>query len=151
MFSVTPFRRRGEVTTRDFPSDPLDIFDSFFRPMHSFVRGSGTFPRIDIHEDKKANRYVVKADLPGADPSKVSVDVSNEVLTISGDYEERRKEENKDGTLVYEERRNGSFSRSFTLPGISDQHVNAQYKDGVLTVTLPKAQAQKKAIPIEIS
>jgi HSP20 family protein len=146
MVSLIPFRRRGEVTTRDFGADPFDMFDAFFRPMVT-RGGQAICPKIDVHEQK--DKYVVKAELPGINPDDVKIDVQSEQFTISGSYESSEKKEEKDGTLIYSERRTGEFSRSFTLPGISEDKVDAVYKDGVLTVTLPKrTTAKEKTIAI---
>lgn len=146
MVSLIPFRRRGEVTTRDFGTDPFDLFDSFFHPM-TMRGGQSLCPKIDVHEQK--DKYVLKADLPGINPDDVKIDVQSDQFTISGSYESSEKKEEKNGTLIYSECRTGEFSRSFTLPGISEDKVDAVYKDGVLTVTLPKrANAKEKTIAI---
>lgn len=145
MVSLIPFRRRGEVTTRDF-SDPFDLMDSFFRPLA--MRSQGTTPHVDIHEQKDA--YVVKADLPGMRAEDISVDIDQGTLTISGTYASSKEEKDQSDVLVYSERRTGSFSRSFTLPGISRDHCDATMKDGVLTITLRKhASAKEKVIAVK--
>jgi HSP20 family protein len=103
-------------------------------------------PSVDIRETKDA--LVVQAELPGIDKKDVKVEVHNGVLTISG---ERRYEKDVTEDRVHRvERAYGSFSRSFSLPNnIDGNRVEAQMKDGVLEVRLPKHEsARPKAIEI---
>jgi HSP20 family protein len=97
-------------------------------------------PNVDIFENE--NELVVTAELPGIDPKDVELNVENNVLTISGD----RKLEFEDKKENYHrvERAYGSFSRSFSLPRlIDDSKIEAGYKDGVLTVHIPKHEKAK--------
>lgn len=105
-------------------------------------------PPVDIRETDDA--VVVHAELPGIDKKDVKLEVKDGVLTISGErrYEKDVKEEN----VHRIERSYGSFTRSFSLPtNIDDaEKVNAEMKDGVLTVRLPKREGAKpKAIEIQ--
>ena len=103
-------------------------------------------PAVDIYEDK--NNIIVKAELPGMKKEDLSIDVKNNVLTLSGErkHEEKTRKEN----FHRIERSYGKFSRSFTLPdSVKVDKVKANYKDGVLEITLPKAEeAKAKAILI---
>lgn len=93
-------------------------------------------PAVDIYEDEQGIH--VKADVAGVKPEDLSVDVENRVLTISG---ERKLESTSDDKGYHRvERRYGSFSRSFALASdVNPDDIKADYKDGVLTVLLPKA------------
>ena len=108
----------------------------------------GFVPAVDLKEEE--NRYVIQVDLPGIDPKDVEVSLENNVLTIKG---ERRTEaeETKEGYYRVE-RVYGSFLRRFTLPAeVDEERIEASYKDGVLTVVLPKKpEAVSKAKKIEI-
>jgi HSP20 family protein len=97
-------------------------------------------PNVDIFESDDA--LVVKAELPGIDPKDVELNVENNVLTISG---ERKLEfEDKKENYHRVERAYGSFSRSFSLPRLIDEtQIAADYKDGVLTVRVPKHEKAK--------
>ena len=104
-------------------------------------------PSVDIRETDDA--LLVQAELPGIDKKDVRLEVKDGVLTISGErrYEKDVKEEN----VHRIERSYGSFTRSFSLPtNIDADKVNAEMKDGVLSVRLPKRESAKpKAIEIE--
>ena len=105
-------------------------------------------PVVDIYEEK--DNIIVKAELPGIKKDEVSIEIKDNVLTLSGErkYEQEKKKENYHRI----ERFYGKFSRSFTLPEtVQVDKVKANYKDGVLEITLPKAEETKpKAIPIKI-
>jgi HSP20 family protein len=97
-------------------------------------------PSVDFSESKDA--YVVKAEIPGIDSKEIQVAVDNGVLTIKG--EKKQEKEQKDEHYHRVERSYGSFSRSVRLPGaIEGDRVSATFKNGVLTVSLPKSAAAK--------
>ncbi len=97
-------------------------------------------PRVDVTEDND-NLYV-SAELPGVDKKEVKVSVVGDVLTISGEKKTEQRDEKKNYYRI--ERSYGSFSRSFALPAeISVDKINAEFKDGVLHVTLPKTEEAK--------
>lgn len=106
-------------------------------------------PLTDITEDDK--EFLVKVELPEMKKEDVKVTVENGTLRITGE----RKAEKEEKTKKYHriERSYGSFERSFTLPGGADgTKVNAEYKDGVLAVHLPKtAEAKPKAIDVKVA
>lgn len=116
-------------------------FDDFFRsafdrePWTSSLEPAAFAPAVDIEEQEKA--FVITADLPGVKEKDISVKLEDDVLTLSGKREERN-EENKEGQRLAE-RRTGSFTRQFRLnPNVDVGKIEADYKDGVLAVTLPK-------------
>jgi HSP20 family protein len=106
-------------------------------------------PAIDIDEDNDA--FVVIADLPGLTKKDISINIKENMLTISGERKIEKKDENKN--YCRSERRYGSFKRSFQLTDqvIADK-ISASFKSGVLTVTVPKAEEVKpKEIEIKVS
>lgn len=112
-----------------------------------FQAERGVFvPDVDIQETPKA--YVFKADLPGMKDKDVEVSVTGNRLTLSGKREEEKHEEK--ASYHTWERSYGSFARSFTLPsGTEPDHVSADLKDGVLTVTVPKKpEVQPKKVAV---
>jgi HSP20 family protein len=119
------------------------IFDQFFLrdmlPDDSFFSRDWT-PAVDVIE--KNDGYIIKAELPGMSKDDVKITLENNLLTIRG---ERKNELNdKEGNAHRIERRYGAFERSFTIPGtIKANDVDAQYKDGILTLTLPKQEEEK--------
>lgn len=106
-------------------------------------------PSVDIVEDDK--EWLVKADLPEVKREDVKVTVENGVLTING--ERKIEKEEKDKKYHRIERSYGNFLRSFTLPDAADgSKVNAEFKDGVLKVHLPKTEkARPKSVEVKIS
>lgn len=100
----------------------------------------GFVPAVDVHESEK--EWTVTAELAGAKPEDVNVEIENGVLTIRGEKKSEREEKREHGRVI--ERSFGSFTRSFTLPSsVAADRIEAGFKDGVLTVTIPKAEAPK--------
>jgi HSP20 family protein len=105
-------------------------------------------PPVDIAEDDK--EYTVKAELPGLNRENIKVTVEGGVLSIAGERKVEKEEKNKKYHRI--ERSYGSFTRSFTLPeDASGEKVNAEFKDGVLKVHLPKEEkAKSKSVEVKI-
>jgi HSP20 family protein len=107
-----------------------------------------TMPAVDVVESEKA--YELTAELPGMDEKNIEVKVANGSLSIKGEKQEEKEEKNKDYYL--QERNFGSFERSFGIPeSVDADKIEASFKKGVLTVTLPKKpEAQKPVKKIEV-
>ncbi len=105
------------------------------------------YPSADIAESKDA--YMVKVELPGVTKEDVKTTLQENVLTIQG--EKKQEKETKETNYHRLERTYGSFSRSFRLPSlIKADKIDANYKDGVLTIVLPKSEeAKSKEIEIK--
>lgn len=126
------------------------LFDSFFKSdIESGEELSTWYPMVDVKETK--DDFVVSVEIPGISKDDVKINVSENTLTIKGEKKQEKKEADHNFHRI--ERRYGSFQRSFTLPTqIEDGKVKASYKDGVLTITLPKKEEVKpKEIPITVS
>ena len=142
--------RPRESSLFDIRNEISRMFDSFFLdfPWRSEAEAGSWAPRVDIAETN--GELVVAAELPGLTRSDVSIRIENNVLTLKG---EKKQEEEKKGTNYHRiERSYGAFNRSFSLPSTVDTNkVKAAFKDGVLTITLPKTEEAKgKEIPIEV-
>ena len=111
--------------------------------------GGSWAPAVDILEQN--GNIVLKAELPGVDPKDVEVRVENNTLTLRG--ERRFDNETKRENYHRVERSYGTFTRSFSLPNVVDtEKIKAEYRDGVLNVTLPtKEEAKPKQISINVS
>ena len=103
-------------------------------------------PAVDIEE--KEDHFLISADLPGVNEQDIELKVQDGTLLLSGKREAVKEE--KSETLSYSERSSGSFCRSFTLgKGVNAEKIEASYKNGVLTVKLPKAEESKpRQIPV---
>jgi HSP20 family protein len=104
-------------------------------------------PSVDISEDN--DRYVVTVELPGSKKEDITVEMKDHVLTIRGEKRNEREEKKENSRWV--ERSYGSFSRSFTLPANAvGERVKAEFREGVLTIEVPKAEEVKpKTISIK--
>lgn len=123
------------------------LLDGLFEDFAGGSTGSASFlPVTDIEEDEKS--YVLKVEIPGMSQKDVTVEVKENVLTISG--EKKFESESKAKHRI--ERYYGSFSRSFVLPEDANaQKADAACKDGVLTISIPKVESKEsKAIRLDI-
>jgi HSP20 family protein len=106
-------------------------------------------PALDVQEDK--DNFVIRTELPGLKREEIDVSLQDDMLVISG---ERKVEKVEEGVEVHrKERYYGKFQRTLTLPeSVAADKVNADYKDGLLTVTLPKTEAAKpKKIDVSVN
>jgi HSP20 family protein len=120
-----------------------------FEPFWRGESSSGKTPAVDIVD--KENAYEITAELPGIDENNIEVKFADGTLTIRGEKREEKEEKKKD--YYVSERRYGSFQRSFGVPdGVEADKIEASFKNGVLTVILPKkpqTQRQEKKIAIK--
>jgi len=124
------------------------LFDRFFESPWTELPGLGDWtPALDVTEGKDA--ITVTAELPGIDAKDIAVSLEGDVLTIKGEKEQKKEE--KDERQHRVERSWGAFMRSVRLPAPVDSgKVSAAFKDGVVTITLPKAPGAKGAtIPVK--
>lgn len=120
---------------RDFP-----VMDSLFGDSLLEFKGQ-RLPNIDVVD--RDNEIVVRAEVPGVDKKDLSISLTDNLLTIKGESKTEKKEEK--GDYHRREISSSAFARSFTLPGSVDStKAEASLKDGVLEVTLPKAESSKK-------
>jgi len=161
-----PSRPPHAVAQGFMNEDPLEAVKSMRERMnslmqHAFTFGSPLFqnmpqsegfdftPAVDLEETKDA--YIVKSDLPGLDKDKINLTVRESVLTIEGVRETTNKEADQKNGYYAQERSYGSFARSLSLPGpVDETKIVAEYKNGVLIVTLPKAPGKKNAQTVAI-
>ncbi len=132
--------------------DEIDrVFDS---PVSALTEGtrpfvSGWLPAVDVYQDK--DDLTIMAELPGMKKEDIGISIQDGVLTLSG---ERKSEQKQEGAEVCRcERFVGRFQRTFELPTTVDaEKVKATYKDGILTVVLPKAEeAKPKQIEVNVA
>jgi HSP20 family protein len=121
---------------------------SIMQPFWGREAGWSGAPVVDVAEREKD--YEITAELPGMDEKDIEVSLSDDVLTIKGEKKEEKEERQKDYHVS--ERRYGSFQRSLRVPdGVDANKIEAKFKNGVLTLILPKSpEAQKKKKKIEV-
>lgn len=126
------------------------LFDDIFghRPARVEWTEGVWSPSVDVSED--TDNMVIKAEMPGMSKDDVKISVQDNVLTLKG--EKKQEKEEKEANCHRIERSYGSFCRSFQLPAtVRADKIKANYKDGVLSIILPKTEEVKpKEIPISI-
>ena len=150
MTSLIPFRSSNRWLDQ-MRNEMDEMFERFLgAPAELKTDGNVTAwaPRLDVAETDKG--YEIAAELPGMDEKNVEVKFADGVLTIKGEKQEEKEEKKKDYYLS--ERNYGSFQRAFQVPdGVDADKIEATFKNGVLTVTMPKSpEAQKSAKKIAV-
>jgi HSP20 family protein len=136
-----------------YRENPLSFFDDMRENVRSFFEDfpvwstAARSPAVDVREEDE--QYVVEAELPGMTEEDVQVDVDEDTLTIASKRQEQ-SEEKKEGYLR-RERRTTAFRRSFALPpDVEESKIDAAFKNGLLTVTLPKGKESTRRRTISI-
>ena len=129
MFGMIPFERSDD--------NFFDLFDNFERKF--FGNSNAAIPdfRTDIRD--AGDRFVLEAELPGFNKEDIKLDGKDGIPTISAQHTENKYEKDDKGSYIRRERRYGSFTRSFDITGVDDEHITASYNNGVLELNLPKA------------
>ncbi len=138
MAVLIPWRERSEIDR--FRTEIDRLFDDFFvrRPFGRYSEEEGDWvPAVDISENEK--EIIIHAEIPGVNAKDLDITLSGRSLTMKGEREQEQGEKIENYHRI--ERRYGSFFRSFELPAdVDGDGVEAGYKDGVLTVNLPKTK-----------
>jgi HSP20 family protein len=147
---MTAITRWGRIPNFNALQDQVNkLFDSSFHGQGENSAITSWAPAVDVYETE--NELVLKADLPGVDEKAIDVRVENNMLTVRGErqFETKVKEDN----YLRVERTYGSFSRSFGLPNtVNTEAISAEYKNGVLTVQLPKrAESKPKQVKVNVT
>ncbi len=129
MFDITPYEMRSMYRN---PFREMEKLEKEF-----FGRGGANDFCTDIKDN--GDSYLLEADLPGFKKEDIHVDIQNGYLTISAERHSEDEKKDSKGNVIHSERSFGSFSRSFNLSGIDEDKITASYKDGVLALTMPKA------------
>lgn len=132
MYGLTPFGRNSFGL--------WDAFDDFDRRF--FGNALPTSPcRTDIRDD--GDRYILESELPGFRREDISLDISGSQLTIAAERSSDSGEKDDRGSYIRRERSYGSYKRSFDISNVSPDEISAEYRDGVLTVELPKKKREE--------
>jgi len=144
--ALVRFNKRNRDGLARLHGEMDDLFDGFFRGLDRPFPGYKAWPAIDVAEEE--NAIIVRAEVPGCKADDIEISVYGNTLTISG--EKKFEEEKKEKGYYHVESTYGSFRRELALPTDVDQSkVEAACKDGVLSITLPKA-ASAKAVKVKV-
>lgn len=166
MFGLVPF-----TTSKNTDKDNgfMSLFDAFNEPFfaNTFAPVQQAVKSFKVDVKDNGNAYELTAELPGVKKENISLDYDNGYLTISTkvektvggesdgkaakDAKEEGKNDKSAGKYVRRERYTGEMSRSFYIDGIDEKNTKAAYKDGILTVTMPKAKEEEASTKINIA
>lgn len=145
MLTLVPYRRNRGLVQR--PMNTL-FDDSFFRSFFDMSDAVGNMGfRVDVRQEE--NRFVLEAELPGVSEDQINLTVDDGTLTISADTNVNREENNEN--YCYRERRVGHMERRFSLEGIREEDIKADYRNGILTIELPKANPEPQKVERRIA
>jgi HSP20 family protein len=135
------------VTLRDAMERLFD--ERFWQPLWPRDGEREAAPALDLYTTVEA--VIAKVALPGVKPEKVDVTIADDLVTVRGSYEE--EQQTAEAGYVHRELRRGSFARTFAVPtAVRWEAAKADFKDGLLTLTLPKAENVKpKHVKVEVS
>ncbi|WP_019552493.1 Hsp20/alpha crystallin family protein [Propionispira raffinosivorans] len=153
MFGLVPFASKNNLAKKEDAFGRLfDIFNEpFFNSpmtsMHEWMSGMGSF-KVDVKDN--GSSYQLVADLPGVKKEDVFLDYENGYLTIQAKSDQEKEEKDEANKYVCRERYIGNVSRSFYIGDIDKEKVNAEFRDGILTIDMPKVYDVNKTKQIEI-
>lgn len=154
-----------DLEVRESQLSPFSLIDRFFNDSsldpfnlltpsllgHRGLAGmGGTFPKVDVSETESEIRVV--ANVPGIDPEKIDIEVGDDYLSLSGKIEKEHQHRDAAQKIYRYEREYGEFRREFTLPArVKKEGIVAKAKNGVLSITLPKTDDERKAkVKVEV-
>jgi len=151
MFGLVPFGSRHDLAKKedgfgrlfDMMSEPF--FSDDFSPFKGW--GGASF-KVDVKDN--GDSYELTADLPGMKKEDIVLSYENNYLTISAKQDETREEKDDNGNYIRRERHTGSVTRSFYIDNIDEARVNAEFRDGVLKIHMPKLAEVSRSKQIEI-
>ncbi len=136
MYGLTPFEKKSYDLFNAFH----DFEDDFFKS--SAISGCKT----DIKDE--GSKYVLEAELPGFEKQDIKLDLDGDRLTITAEHSDSKDEKDDNGKYIRRERTYGSYTRSFDVSAVDTEKIEAEYKNGILILDLPKKQpaapAQKR-------
>lgn len=132
MYGLTPFEKKG-----------YDLFNAFHDFEKDFFGGDAPFNTRKTDIKDEGGRFVLEAELPGFDKNDIKLDIDDGFLTLTAERSSENEDKDSDGRYIRRERSYGSYRRSFDISGIDTDKIDAEYKNGILTVALPKQEISK--------
>ena len=132
MYALTPFEKKS-----------FDLFNAFHDFENNFFTGSGlTSFKTDIRD--KGDKYVMEAELPGFEKGDIKLDITGDTLTLTAEHNTEKMDNDKEN-YICRERSYGSYQRSFDISSIDADKIEAEYKNGILYIVMPKKQPETPA------
>lgn len=129
MYGLTPFERKS-----------YDLFNAFHDFEKDFFGETTALRSFKTDIKDEGDRYVMEAELPGFDKEDIKLDISGDNLILSAEHKTEDNEKDGNGNYIRRERSYGSYRRSFDITGIDVDGIEAEYKNGILYLNLPKMQ-----------
>ena len=141
MFELRPYRKNNQNLSGYNPFREMEDFEKHFfdDPFDYFGTSALAEFKTDIKDE--GDKYVMEAELPGFDKDDIKLDISGNDLILTAEH--KAETEDKKDRYIRRERTYGSYQRSFDLTGIDTNNIAAEYKNGILTLDLPKMQEVK--------
>ena len=152
MFDLVPFAgRKGLARHNDGFRGLFDVFnDPFFRDDFMPFGGWNANATFKVDVEDKGDAYELTADFPGMKKEDIALNFENDYLTIAARRDDTKEDKDNKGNFIRRERHVGSVSRSFYVGDIDGSKIDAEFKDGVLKVTMPKAPEVRQSTAIAI-
>lgn len=139
MFGMVPFNKKSEMAKRGDFFDLRNMLSEFFDWEHPIYGDGRASFKADIKENEK--EYTVEAELPGVDKKDINLNLRDDMLTIEVKKEEKIEQQKE--SYIMKERKYGMMARSFYVDNVDNEKVMAKYENGILCITLPKAEGEK--------
>ena len=133
MYGITPFEKKT-----------FDLFNAFHNFEDDFFKGTALSScRTDIKDE--GDKYVLETELPGFEKEDIKLDLNGNNLTITAEHSNIKEETNNNGNYVRRERTYGAYQRSFDVSAVDTNNIEAEYRNGVLTLNMTKNQTEISA------
>ncbi|MDR1753679.1 MAG: Hsp20/alpha crystallin family protein [Eubacterium sp.] len=125
MFTITPYER-----------GVFNLFDEFEKEFFNLGKTAQTFCKTDIID--KGDKFVLEMEIPGFEKEDINLDIKDDYLIISAEKKSESEKNEKNGSYIRRERSYGAYRRSFDISNVDFDKIGAEYKNGILIVSLPK-------------
>lgn len=132
MYGLTPFTRNA-----------FSIFNALDELDKDFFSGSMSVNAFRTDIADKGDKYVMMSELPGFEKEDIKIDISGDYITISAEHKSDNETQDENCKYIRRERSYGSFKRSFGISDVNAEEISAEYKNGILTIDLPKKKPQE--------
>ena len=130
MYTMTPFEKKH-----------FDLLNAFHDFENDFFAGTGLSScKVDVRDE--GDKFVMEAELPGFEKDEIHLDVEDDCLKLSAEHHADSEDKDEQKHYIRKERSDFSYQRSFDLTGIDAEKLDAEYKNGILYITLPKQQPE---------